>query len=143
MRLLEPRDVPVALDLHRAQNERDRTSYPLPRIFGPNGMLDDNIALALAVERSGTLASAIYFQTRVAEMCLAGCDPQATAQFKREANAVKYTLRMLGMRGLICHVPKSAPPIIGRALIETGFVPKPELVTYFCELDPVISEETT
>lgn len=125
------------IELNRRQNERDGTCYPLPRMFGNQGYFDSNIALALAIERAGRVTQGIYFQSRMVEMCLAGCDARSTLTLAQEAEAVKYTLRSLGVKGILSHVPKSSPPIIGNLLEnDLGFKNlSRDFTTYFLDIE--------
>lgn len=123
------------IDLHREQNERDGTHYPLPRMFGERGSFDPDIALALAVDRGKELAQGIYFQS-VAEMCFAGCDPRATAYARHEINAVRYTLRGMGFKGVRCLVPQIRAAQLEQPLLETGFRrTDPEFASFFFDLE--------
>lgn len=122
LRNLEPRDMEQLLGLHSQQNQRDGTSYPLPRMFGHRGNFDPGIALALAVDRGKQLVQGVYFENGIIEMCFAGCDPRATAHVRRQATAVRYTLRGMGFRGVRCLIPHVRLPQLEPAMFEAGFV---------------------
>jgi hypothetical protein len=139
MRLLEPRDMMRLRELHAEQNKRDGTSYPLPRMFGYRGHFDPDIVLALAIERRGELVQGVYFQSKMAEMCFAGCDAEATAQVKNEAEAVKYTLRSLGITKLLTHIPLGGPLAIESALVRAGFKSmRADFSTFFLDIEDLI-----
>jgi hypothetical protein len=122
LRNLEPRDMAQLIELNEIQNSRDGTHYPLPRMFGERGNFDPDIALALAVDRGKQLAQGVYFQSRIVEMCFAGCDPRATAYVRREATAVRFTLRGMGYKGVRCLIPHLRVPQLEPALFAAGFV---------------------
>lgn len=136
MRLLEPGDMEQLKALHREQNERDGTSYPLPRMFGYKGHFDPDIALALAVEKRGQLVQGVYFQTRFAEMCLAGCNAEASARLRQESSAVQYTLRSLGLKRVITHIPLGGPLAIEQGLLRAGFRSlRADFHTFFLDIE--------
>lgn len=129
MRLMEPRDMPTMLDLYAQQNRRDGTFYQLPRIFQHDGRPDDNIAMALTVERNPAftgcppeIVQGIYFQERkIVEMCFAGPDAKATAFARREIDPVGYALKNLGYDSILCLAPPVRAAQLRRPLEATGF----------------------
>jgi hypothetical protein len=136
IRSLEPRDMARLLELHAAQNRRDGTRYPLPRMFNPQGGLDPDIALALAVERRQRLTQGIYFQT-MAEMCFAGCDARSTLEVGREANAIGYTMRALGYTRVRCDIPHVRVGELEESLLAARFRRSDhEFASFFLDLEP-------
>jgi hypothetical protein len=122
MRTMEPRDVPRLLELYAEQNRRDGTLYALPRLFQFDGRPDENIAMALSVERDGDLAQGLYFQKRqIVEMCFAGPDAKATAYSRREIGPVSYALKSLGYDSILCLVPHVMAQPLKKPLEATGF----------------------
>lgn len=64
IRNLEPKDLPALWRMADAQNRRDGTKYPVPRIFEMGeskpgfGHLVENVPLALVTERNGRMRQA-------------------------------------------------------------------------------------
>lgn len=122
MRLMEPEDVPRMVELYAAQNRRDNTLYQLPRIFQFDGRPDDNIAMALTVERDGAIAQGLFFQKRqTVEMCFAGPDAKATAFARREIVPVSYALRLQGYDSILCLTPHVRASQLKKPLEAAGF----------------------
>lgn len=134
MRLMEPRDVPRLVQLNAEQNRRDGTLYPLPRMFRPDGRPDDNIAMALSVERRGRLRQGIYFQSKIAEMCFAGADRGAT-EWARGETGVFYALKIMGYEGIRCLIPHAHAEQLSPLMEEAGFRPtNPTFASFYREL---------
>lgn len=140
VRNLQPKDMPGLIELHGEQNQRDHTSYPLPRMFGQAGNFDPDIALALAVERHGRLTQGIYFQSRIAEMCFAGCDARATAHARHEINAVRYTLASLRYRAIRCLIPKVRVQELEEPMLIAGFKRTDDEFAHFYQALPDIED---
>lgn len=121
MRLMQPKDMTRLIQLQAEQNRRDGTIYPLPRMFQPSGLWDTNIAYALTVEKAGEVVQGIYFQSKIAEMCFAGCDPRATAFARQQIEPVGFALRMLGYEAIRCLVPNVRAEQLTKPLLSTGF----------------------
>src|SRR5271166_5843556 len=110
IRAATPDDVPQIAARHQAQNQRDGTNYPMPKIFDVLGRLMPNIALAFVVtdtskKEGEEVLQGVVFE-RQCEMLLFGCDPHATAQLHKEIEACFYLLRMKGYETVHCLVPK-------------------------------------
>lgn len=136
VRNMQPRDVLRLLDLHNKQNERDKTSYPLPPMFNESGRLDSDIALALTVERQGRVVQGVYFQSRIVEMQFAGCDAAATARVRREIQAVSYTLRSLGYKGIRTLIPRVRADQLQKPMLDTGFTRTDDrFASFFLDLE--------
>lgn len=123
MRSMIPSDVPLLLPYHQEQNERDGTSYPMPRMFDEKGRLDDNIAMALTMERDGHPVQAVVFchVQRACEMMLVGCDAKATIYSAREIEAARYVLKSLKIETIHCLVPNHLRSQLTRTLCNAGF----------------------
>jgi hypothetical protein len=78
VRTMEPRDLPRVWRLAAAQNRRDGTTYPVPRIFemdekSPNfGQYLQNVPLALITERDGRVCQAHFFLRTIEVMGFGG-----------------------------------------------------------------------
>ena len=137
MRNMQPRDMAKIIELHEAQNERDGTHYPLPRMFGEKGQFDHDIALALAVERDSVVTQGVYFQRgSIVEMCFAGCDARSSLYVRNETEAVKYTLRSLGYKGVRSDIPLVRVAELEKSLLATGFKRTDgEFASFFLDLE--------
>ena len=131
---MEPADVPKLIALHDYQNERDGTDYPLPRFFTEDGKLDKNIALALTVLKDGEVRQAVYFVTKIVEMCFAGCDPRASVQIRGDSQWVLGALRNQGYEAVRCFVPRHLASDLARSLYLAGFDRADEFVQFHQEL---------
>src|SRR5208283_2042597 len=49
IRLTEMRDIPYIEELHRQQNERDGTNYPLTQVFDEHGYQMTNVVLSVVI----------------------------------------------------------------------------------------------
>lgn len=103
---MTPADVPAVLERLREQNERDGTSYGLPRIFDARGARLARIPLALvAVEvKTGHVMQAHVWEQTV-EQTSYGVSAAATVCSMREQEAVFYLLRERGYRDEHIFVP--------------------------------------
>lgn len=120
MRRLEPRDVPRVLELAAEQNGRDRTSYPVPQLFGPDGQLVDNMPLALVTECDGAVQQAVLFERTTEVMCF-GTNPRATSFSRREMDRMAYLLKLRGYTGAHCFVPVQAVEHMEKPLGRAGY----------------------
>src|SRR5579863_6852099 len=107
IRLMEPGDVPAVQKLHREQNERDGTNYPMAQIFDAEGRKNPNIPIALSITRDDEVRQGATVE-RAAELMLFGCDPRATAELRKQIHGVFYLMAKKGYTGLHCMVPKRA-----------------------------------
>lgn len=121
VRTAGPWDLDAIEKLHKEQNERDGTNYPLPTLFHRSGRFASGIAQALVVEHKNEVRQAIYFERAGVEMCFAGCDPKATAAIRHEQDAVLYTLRGLGYEWIRTMIPLNVVDLLERPLKASGF----------------------
>ena len=115
LRHMEPADVPAALDLLKAQNDRDGTSYGLPQVFDERGVRLKRIPLALvAVDvKTGAVRQAHVWETTL-EHTAYGVAATATAACAREQAAVWHLLRQRGFEDEHTLVPaERAPQLAG------------------------------
>lgn len=120
IRQMEPRDIPAVAALHEAQNKRDGTNYPLPKVFDDFYRLMPNVALALTVLDGEEVRQGIVLE-RACELLLFGCDPKATATLHKEIEGVWYLLRQKGYEAVNCFVPKRVVLPIEKPLKDVGF----------------------
>jgi hypothetical protein len=122
LRPATPADLPFIKRFHAEQNERDGTSYPLPRLFDKDGNLTDRAPVVLVgvEEGSDEPVQAIWVERR-AELMFAGCDPKATAFARRDIDGLAAVLTWLGYSGLHCDVPVALVEAIGKPLGKAGF----------------------
>jgi hypothetical protein len=121
-------DWPEIERLHHEQNAKWGITYEAPRP-GPH------IAVALVGEdRSGKIVQAVIVE-RVAEMCLYGFDPKATANSRRDIRGLRYLLEMQGYRWMHCLVPSFLREAIAKPLQRAGFLDRTdELATFTIEV---------
>lgn len=120
---------------HAAQNVRDSTGYPLPRIFNSDGTLSVRVPVALIGEKDGEAQQALFVE-RTAELQFAGCDPRATAFARRDIQALVGVLNWLGYGSLYCRVPVSVVKSVGKPLRAAGFKQiDDQFVTFFKDLE--------
>lgn len=131
MRVAEPEDYPEVLKRHEEQNERDGTNYPLPQWFDETGRFQPNIALALVVEEEGEILQGVYFEAKQVELCLAGCDPRATAVSQRAVDGAAYLLASMGYTAIHSLVPRVIADAIEKPLHRAGFTRNEHLVDFF------------
>lgn len=117
---------------HREQNERDGTSYPLPLFFDKNGLLTQQVPVALVGvdEGSDVPVQAIWVERR-AELMFAGCDPKATAFARRDIDGLAAVLTWLGYHGIHCDVPIDLAEAIGKPLDKAGFSQNDDRLSHF------------
>jgi len=133
IRIAHPGDVPAIAERYREQNERDGTNYPLPEIFTPAGKLAPMVALALVIEdEDGVVQQGIVFEKAV-EMMMFGCDPKATAFYRREIAGSFYLLRQQGYEVVHCFVPKQVVLRAERPLERVGFARDDFRLAHFCK----------
>jgi hypothetical protein len=132
MRPATPADLPFIERFHAEQNERDGTSYPLPRFFDKAGKLSDRVPVALVgcEEGSDKPVQALWVERR-AELMFAGCNPKATAFARRDADALAAVLSWLGYDGMHCDVPLSLAEQIARPLGAAGFSQNDDRLAHF------------
>jgi len=138
LRQMIPAHDAIVRRLHREQNERDGTSYPLPRIFDRNGLFAPSVPVALVGVPEGETdpVQAIWVERR-AELMFAGCDPKATAFARRDIDGLLGVLAWLGYTGLHCDVPIERERSIAKPLAAAGFEPTDErLVHFYQEIKP-------
>lgn len=124
MRSMQPRDIEILLPLHDAQNLRDGTDYPLPRMFDEHGKLDSNIALAISMTRDDSPIQGVYFERhiqRTVDMCFAGCSAKATLYSAREIAGVRYALRAMKYDAIRTLIPRALVGQLQRPLEDAGF----------------------
>lgn len=128
LRNARPEDWPAIERLHHEQNAKWGIQYEAPRP-GPH------IAVALVGEdRSGKIVQAVIVE-RVAEMCLYGFSPMATANSRRDIRGLRYLLEMQGYRWLHCLVPSFLREAISKPLRKAGFLDRSnELATFTIEV---------
>lgn len=120
---------------HAAQNVRDSTGYPLPRIFNADGTLSVRVPVALIGEKDGEAQQALFVE-RCGELQFAGCDPRATAFARRDIDALATVLRWQGYGSLYCRVPVSLAKSVGKPLKAAGFKRiNEQFVTFFKDLE--------
>jgi hypothetical protein len=117
LRHMEPEDVPAVLELLKAQNERDGTSYPLPQVFDDRGVRLSRIPLALvAVDvKTGEVKQAHIWETTLEHMAF-GVAATVTAASAREQAAVWHLLRMRGFQDEHMLVPAERAAYLERWL---------------------------
>ncbi len=133
LRPARPSDMIHIERFHRLQNERDGTSYPIPRIFKPNGTLYDSVPVALVgVEEGGNdiPVGSIYVERR-AELMFAGCDPKLTAFARRDIDGLLGVLTWLGYQGIHCDVPVALTEEIRKPLEKAGFTQTDDRLAHF------------
>ena len=146
VREARPSDVPQIEQRHREQNERDGTNYPLTPIFDECGRYMPNVELALVIVDGDTVCQAAIFEKQV-EMMLAGCDPKATAQLRREIDGAFYLLRKKGYTSTHTLIPKALlgekgnPGPIEKALVSVGFESIDDRLAHFYKDLTKIEEE--
>lgn len=140
LREMKPQDVPAVLARLREQNERDGTSYPMPRVFDANGVRLAGIPLALvAVDEAGAVVQGCVTQ-RTCEMMIFGTNPDATKSSLEEQQAVFYILRQRGYEDVHVLVPEQIAARLcvklgedlGMGMMGTG----EQLRHYYRRLDP-------
>lgn len=130
-RLATPADYPEVCKRHEEQNARDGTDYPLPAWFDERGKLLPNIALACVVELDGEVLQGVFFECKQVELCLAGCDPRATAVSWREIDGTSYLLKQMGFTGIHCLVPSVVEEEIEKPLTRAGFRKNQHLTDFY------------
>lgn len=127
-----PRHMPLIRQFHAEQNERDGTSYPLPQFFDKNGLLTQQVPVALVgvPEGSEDPVQAIWVERR-AELMFAGCDPKATAFARRDIEGLAAVLSWLGYLGIHCDVPIALADAIGKPLDRAGFSRNDDRLAHF------------
>jgi hypothetical protein len=132
LRPATPADLPFIKRFHTEQNERDGTSYPLPRLFDKEGNLTDRAPVVLVGVKEGSdePVQAIWVERR-AELMFAGCDPKATAFARRDIDGLAAVLTWLGYSGLHCDVPLALVEAIGKPLSKAGFEQNDHRLAHF------------
>ncbi len=132
LRPAKPEHMGLIRMLHAEQNQRDGTSYPLPRLFDKDGNLTDRAPVVLVgvEEGSDEPVQAIWVERR-AELMFAGCDPKATAFARRDIDGLAAVLTWLGYSGLHCDVPVALVEAIGKPLDKAGFERNDERLAHF------------
>ena len=121
IRLTEMRDIPYIEELHRQQNERDGTNYPLTQVFDEHGYQMTNVVLSVViVDEADKVHQGVIFERGV-EMMLSGCDAEATAQLEKQINGLWYLLRQKGYSNVHCLVPKDMVIPIEKPMKRVGF----------------------
>lgn len=121
MRSMAPRDMEILLPLHNAQNLRDGTEYPLPRMFDERGKLDHNVALAITMAKDGIPLQGVYFGNKTVEMMFVGCNPKATLYSAREIQSVRYALRAMKYEAIRCLIPHARVEVLQPYMEDAGF----------------------
>lgn len=106
LREMRPSDVSKVEGLLREQNERDNTSYSMPRVFDSSGSRLPSIPLALVAvdEDTGEVVQGTVYEQTVEGMTF-GINPKATVCSMHEHPAVFYLLRERGYKDLHILVP--------------------------------------
>jgi hypothetical protein len=132
LRPAKPEHMGLIRMLHAEQNQRDGTSYPLPRLFDKEGNLTDRAPVVLVgvEEGSDEPVQAIWVERR-AELMFAGCDPKATAFARRDIDGLAAVLTWLGYSGLHCDVPLALVEAIGKPLDKAGFEQNDHRLAHF------------
>lgn len=132
LRPATPADLLFIKRFHAEQNERDGTSYPLPRLFDKDGNLTDRAPVVLVgvEEGSDEPVQAIWVERR-AELMFAGCDPKATAFARRDIDGLAAVLTWLGYSGLHCDVPVALVEAIRKPLGKAGFEQNDHRLAHF------------
>ena len=132
LRPATPADLPFIERFHVAQNERDGTSYPLPRFFDKDGKLTDRAPVVLVgcVEGTDEPVQAIWVERR-AELMFAGCDPKATAFARRDIDGLAALLEWMGYTGLHCDVPLVVSEPVSKPLEKAGFSQNDDRLAHF------------
>lgn len=117
---------------HARQNDRDGTTYPLPRLFNPDGTLSIHTPVVLVGCEDGSQEplQAIWVERR-AELMFAGCDPKATAFARRDIEALIGALGWQGYQGLHCEVPIGLVDAIRKPLEKAGFTQTDARLAHF------------
>jgi hypothetical protein len=127
LRQATPADWPAILELHRAQQTAQGTSYELPNLFSPA------IAIALVgVEDNGAIRTCLYVE-RIAELRFVGGDATATAFCRRQISGLSYVLKLQGFRWLECFVPRPLKQFIAKPLQQAGFLCVDEELAHFAK----------
>ena len=130
LRPATPFDMPQIIELHRQQNERDGTNYPLTLTFRFDGTLSPATPIALVAEENGEPKQAIYVERR-AELLFAGCDPKATAYARKDIEALVTALSWMGYHGLHCEVPIGIVEMLQKPLEAAGFIRTDDKLAHF------------
>jgi hypothetical protein len=132
LRPARPADIPHIQRFHREQNERDETSYPLPKFFLSNGTMSDRIPVVLigCEEGKDDPVGCIYVERR-AELMFAGCDPRLTAFARRDIDGLNHVLSWMGYSGIHCDVPRTLVEHIRKPLMKAGFAQTDDRLAHF------------
>jgi hypothetical protein len=110
--------------LHREQCGKWGIEYEEPR---PGR----HIAVALVAEdEHGVIRQAVIVE-RVAEMCLYGIDPKATAFSRRDMQALAFLLSGMRYRWVHCLVPRALRKLIAKPLRRAGFADRADELANF------------
>jgi hypothetical protein len=125
-------DMPFIRIFHAEQNERDGTTYPLPRMFNQDGTTTAQVPVVLVgcEEGSDVPVQAIWVERR-AELMFAGCDPKATAFARRDIEGLATLLNWFGYKGLHCEVPVALAEAIAKPLNKAGFTQTDDRLAHF------------
>lgn len=133
-----PSHLPFIRRFHEEQNERDGTSYPLPRFFDNKGCSTEQVPVSLVGLPDGEQdpVQAIWIERR-AELMFAGTDPKATAFARRDIEGLMRVLEWLRYTGLHCDVPAALADTIAKPLDKAGFRPmNAQLAHFYREVKP-------
>jgi hypothetical protein len=133
LRPAKPMHMALIRQFHQEQNERDGTTYPLPRFFDKNGLLTDRVPVALVGVEDGSEdpVQAVWVERR-AELMFAGCDPKATAFARRDIEGLAAVLTWLGYSGIHCDVPRGTfLDSVRKPLEAAGFSQNDERLAHF------------
>ena len=112
---ITPADVPEVWALCNRDNERWGTDYMVPRLFGDDDMLLENIPLALKVVDRGRIVQAHIFERQV-ELLTFGADARGTALSLPGLLFAERVLEQMGYRGFHALVPLARVRQWGRAV---------------------------
>jgi len=142
LREMTPADIPAVQWRLEEQNNRDGTSYFLPRIFNEKGQRLRNIPLALVAAsiKTGEVIQGHVFENTLEGMTF-GIDPEATVCSMREHPAVLYLLREKGYRDLHILVPRQRAPQMQHGLEKIYGMSATGMTHFYRLLDPEENRE--
>jgi hypothetical protein len=142
LREMTPADIPAVQRRLKEQNNRDGTSYSIPRIFDERGQRLRNIPLALVAVsiETGEVVQGHVWENTVEQTCY-GTDPEATVCSMHEQEAVLYMLRERGYRDLHILVPPERAPQMQHGLEKIYGMSATGFKHFYRLLDPAENAE--
>ncbi len=142
LREMLPSDVPVVEERLREQNERDGTSYGLPKIFDEHGIRLPNIPLALvAVDTETNEVIQAHLWEQTVEQTSYGISSRATLCSMEEFDAIVFLLRARGYRDMHTLVPAEVAPKLEHGFDKHCHMSATGLTHFYRLLDPEENEE--